>query len=70
MSAVSEQTALVEIEDRLTQEFPNLAPGDIEAAVRQAHARFDTSPNRDFIPLFVEKKARQRLARDVSHLSP
>jgi len=28
MSAVSEQTALVEIEDRLTQEFPNLAPGD------------------------------------------
>jgi hypothetical protein len=63
VSAVAEQTALVEIEHRLAQEFPDVAPGDVEAAVRHAHARFDASPIRDFIALFVEKNARRHLTR-------
>lgn len=61
MIAVTEQTLLAEIGRRLTQEFPGVAPEVVDAAIRQAHARFANSPIRDFIPLFVEKQARLKL---------
>lgn len=63
MIDVSEQTALAEIERRLTVEFPEAAPDAINAAVKQAHSRFTTSKIRDFVPLFVEKHARHQLSR-------
>jgi hypothetical protein len=31
--------------------------------VRREHARFEASPIRDFIPLLIEKHARQQLTR-------
>jgi hypothetical protein len=60
---VSEQMALAEIERRLTLEFPEAAPDAIDAAVQQAHSRFAASKIRDYVPLFVEKHARQQLSR-------
>ena len=62
MTAVVEHTALADIERRLAAEFPDASPDDRSAAIKQAYARFDTSPIRDFIPLFVEKRARRQLA--------
>jgi hypothetical protein len=62
MTAVVEHTALADIERRLAGEFPHASPGDLSSAIKQAYARFDTSPIRDFIPLFVEKRARRQLA--------
>jgi hypothetical protein len=62
MTAVVEHTALADIERRLAGEFPHASPDDLSAAIKQAYARFDTSPIRDFIPLFVEKRARRQLA--------
>lgn len=52
---------MAQIEHRLRIEFPNAAPGTIDAAVAQAHAEFDSSRIREFVPLFVEKHARQQL---------
>lgn len=63
MIDVSEQTALTEIERRLTVEFPEAPPDAITAAVKGAHSRFATSKIRDFVPLFVEKHARHQLSQ-------
>lgn len=61
VSELSERAALAQIEHRLRVEFPDAAPGVIDAAVTQAHAEFDSSRIREFVPLFVEKHARQQL---------
>jgi hypothetical protein len=61
MGEVTQQSVLADIERHLTRDFPEVAPGVTDAVIRQAHARFDTSTIRDFIPLFVEKRARQQL---------
>lgn len=63
MSEIAEQTALAEVKRRLIQEFPEVAPADVDAAVVSAYAGFENCPIRDFVPLFVEKHARQRLTQ-------
>ena len=59
MSAVAGQTLLMEITGTLVQDFPGTTRVDIDAAVRRAYARFDASRIRDFVPLFVETRARR-----------
>ncbi|TQM62870.1 three-helix bundle dimerization domain-containing protein [Humibacillus xanthopallidus] len=56
-----ERRALVEVEERLRRRFPQLDATVVEAAVRLAHAEM-TGPVRDFVPLLVERAARDRLA--------
>lgn len=63
MSEITEETALADVERRLVEEFPGITSADVEDAVNAAHARFDHRPIRDFVPLFVEKRARHQLAQ-------
>lgn len=63
MSEITEETALADVTRRIIEEFPGIAPTDVEDAVSAAHARFDHRPIRDFVPLFVEKHARHQLAQ-------
>jgi hypothetical protein len=58
---VSEHTLLADIERRLLDEFPSVAPSAVNTLIRQEHARFETSQIRDFVPLLVEKRARREL---------
>jgi hypothetical protein len=58
---VSEETLLAEIQRRLLDEFPHIAPAAVNTLIREEHARFETSRIRDFVPLFVEKHARRDL---------
>jgi hypothetical protein len=58
---VSEETLLVDIERRLIDEFPCVSTVVVDVLIRQEHARFETNPIRDFVPLLVEKQARQQL---------
>lgn len=46
--------------DRLTQAFPHLPPDLIRTTVQEVHARL-TGPIRDFIPILVEQRSRDRL---------
>jgi hypothetical protein len=62
---VSEDTLLADIECRLVDEFPHVAPAAVNTLIRQEHARFETSLIRDFIPLLVEKRARRELKHRV-----
>jgi hypothetical protein len=56
-----EEVALADVEGRLRERFHDLDPAVVEAAVRVSHAAL-TGPIRDFVPLLVEHKARDRLS--------
>ena len=60
---VGEETLLAEIQRRLLDEFPTTSPLLVNTLIRNQHARFETSRIRDFVPLFVEKRARRDLKR-------
>ena len=63
MAEISEQTQVADVERRLTSKYAQLPPDQISSVVRQAHARFEQSPIRDFVPLLVERHARAELAK-------
>lgn len=46
-----------QLEERLAARYAELPPGRVATAVREAHARFETSKIRDFVPLLVERRA-------------
>lgn len=58
----SEQDLLTEIEHRLTSIYTEIDPQQVTATIGQAHAQFEQSTVRDFIPLLVERRARRELA--------
>jgi hypothetical protein len=62
MAEISEQLLIAEIERRLTSKYAQLPPDQISSAIQNAHARFEQSPIRDFVPLLVERRARAELA--------
>ncbi|MDI9936329.1 MULTISPECIES: three-helix bundle dimerization domain-containing protein [Rhodococcus] len=47
--------------DRLGTRFPGLPREGIEQVVRSAHEHFATGKVRDFVPLLVERLAREKL---------
>jgi hypothetical protein len=62
MAEISEQLLIAAVEQRLTSKYAQLPPDRISSAIRNAHARFEQSPIRDFVPLLVERRARAELA--------
>jgi len=58
-----ESTAIQQIRRRLATEG-NSRPAAVEYAVDQALARFAGAPIRDYVPLLVERFARESLRRD------
>jgi hypothetical protein len=66
---VSEETLLADIERRLVDEFPCVAPTAVNTLIRIEHARFQTSQICDFVPLLVEKSVRRELKHKPS-ISP
>ena len=60
---LSEQVALTQLEDRLSSVYVDIPPDRIQAAMRSAHARFEDSKIRDFVPLLVERRVRAELAK-------
>ena len=59
----TEWTAIQQVVDRLRQSYPSVPPDTVTTVVHQNHAQFDGRPVRDFVPLFVERGARQELAK-------
>ena len=54
---------MAQVIERLTSKYTDVPPDRVSAAVQQAHAQFDQSRIRDFVPLFVERRARAALAK-------
>ena len=62
MIELSEQTIIEEVADRLTRKYPTIPPDALTAVVRGVHARFHGRPVREYVPLLVERFAREELA--------
>jgi hypothetical protein len=62
MAEMSEQVLIAEAGRRLTSTYAEIPPDRVLTAIQQAHARFEESPIRDFVPLLVERRARAELA--------
>ena len=57
-----EQRARILLVQRLHRGFPSVPLEQIEAMVQVQYRRFDHSRIRDFVPIFVERGAREQLA--------
>jgi hypothetical protein len=63
VAEISEQTTIANVGHRLTTMFPAISPDEVSRIVHQAHASFEQSPIREFVPLLVERRARAELSR-------
>ena len=52
-----EEALISEVQARLVAKFAQLPPDHVARAVAEAHARFEQSRVRDFVPLLVERRA-------------
>ena len=59
----SEQIAIGEVVERLTDKHPMVSPATVADVVHKMHIKFDGRPVRDFVPLFVERNAQAELAK-------
>ena len=68
MTPEEEARAIDDVTRRLAVRYPHLDVRAIAAEVTNAHGQFAGSRIRDFIPLFVERAVRDRLAAE--HAQP
>ena len=61
--AAHESRELIEVVERLRQRFPDIDEERVRSAVADAHQAFDGNPIRDFVPVFVERTARDALGK-------
>jgi hypothetical protein len=60
-----EARELDEVVERLRQRFPQTPEDRVRSVVMEAHRSFAGNPIRDFVPVFVERSARDELSRTV-----
>jgi hypothetical protein len=58
-----EWSAIKRLVDRLRDVYPDVPADTVVTVVHHTHAKFDGHPVRDFVPLFVERGAKEELAR-------
>ena len=61
--AAHEEREINEVVERLSARFPQERPDRIRAVVDAAHEQFQGNPIRDFVPVFVERAAKDVLDR-------
>ena len=66
MAAKTEEQVFTEIETRLTAKFAELPPARVTTVIDGARQQFADSTIRDFVPLLVERRAEEELARQLA----
>ncbi|MFH8249525.1 three-helix bundle dimerization domain-containing protein [Microbacterium sp. B2969] len=66
---INEEVAVQEIVDRLAEKFPMLPRERVTEVVREVHSSMDAAPVRDFVPVLVERGAKDRLKPEAKALS-
>ncbi|MEV4262568.1 three-helix bundle dimerization domain-containing protein [Kribbella sp. NPDC049584] len=61
MNSADEDRAIGEVVDRLAKAFPSVGVDKVAQVVSDTRPEFADVPIRDFVPLFVERGAKQRL---------
>ena len=59
--APDEETRVADVRHRLRQRFADLDPVLVDRAVDEAHHELEGASVRDFVPILVEKRARDVL---------
>ena len=62
-TAMTEQHIIDDLVGRLAGVYAEVEPAHVSRIVSEEYARFDGRPIRDFIPLFVERHAKDELAK-------
>ncbi|MEV0708631.1 three-helix bundle dimerization domain-containing protein [Nocardia aurea] len=62
MTGDNELLQVEQVIERLITRYPSFPPADIELIVRTVHKRFADVRIHDFVPLLVEKAARQSIS--------
>lgn len=66
MDHTEEVRAVDEVIDRLVARFPDLPRDHIATVVETAHLELEGNPVRDFVPVLVERTAKQRLKQEAT----
>jgi hypothetical protein len=66
MKRSEENRAINEVIDRLARQFPAVPNDEVALAVQETRPEFDDAPIREYVPLFVERSAKNRLRSRVS----
>ncbi len=61
MVNIDEAQALDQVRERLTAQFPDVPEDTVRLVVDQAHRSLDGRPVRNYVPVLVEREARERL---------
>ena len=64
-AAAHEVRELNEVVERLRERFPEVPEERVRSVVTKAHEGFAGHPIRDFVPVFVERVARDELSKDT-----
>ena len=62
MENIDEVRELRLVYQRLAEQFPDLPPTTVQLHISQEHRKLDGRPVRNFVPLLVERAAREALA--------
>ncbi|WP_205750249.1 three-helix bundle dimerization domain-containing protein [Cryobacterium sp. SO1] len=65
MSELDETQAIDQVIDRLAQRFPSLERDHIASVVQDEHEQLEDGRVRDFVPVLVEKAAKNRLKKEA-----
>ena len=65
----SEAAQIDQVRERLVRKVSHVPKDQISTTVAQAHARFEHSRVRDFIPLLVERRAHTQLAKQQAGIA-
>lgn len=60
--SAEEDRLIGQVVDRLLAGFPQVPQDTVHEMVGSSHHRFDDAPIRDFVPLFVERHTKEKLA--------
>lgn len=66
MTPAEEERQIAQVKAYLAAAFPAAAADRVGTAVAEAYHRFDPAHVRDFVPLLVERRAKQSLASQIS----
>jgi hypothetical protein len=61
MNQLQEDQGIAKVVDRLADRFPTLARARVEQVVAETHRLLDGNPIRDYVPVLVERTAKDRL---------
>jgi hypothetical protein len=66
MNELTEEQVIDQLADRLVPAYPGVGPAKVSRVVHTEYARYEGRPIRDFVPLLVERHAKEELDKLVA----